>query len=74
MNVISEHNVMLNASVSLQTIDGVSGLVMESRGGARGKPNERNQGEVKREIQPGVPDNKEVEFKGVSSIGITFNL
>lgn len=33
---------MLNASVSLQTIDGVFGLVMESRGGARGKPNERN--------------------------------
>lgn len=42
MNVISEHNEMLNASVSLQTIDGVFGLVMESRGGARGKPNERN--------------------------------
>ena len=42
MNVISEHNEMLNTSVSLQTIDGVFGLVMESRGGARGKPNERN--------------------------------
>ena len=31
----------------------------------KGKPNERNQEEVKRELQPGVPDNKEVEFKGV---------
>lgn len=42
MNVISENNEVLNASVSLQTIDGVFGLVMESRGGAKGKPNERN--------------------------------
>ena len=42
MNVISEYNKILNASVSLQTIDGVFGLVMESRGGARGKPDERN--------------------------------
>ena len=42
MNVISEHNEMLNASVSLQTIDGVFGLVMESRGRARGKPDERS--------------------------------
>ncbi|MES9947186.1 MAG: HNH endonuclease [Candidatus Thiodiazotropha sp.] len=42
MNVISEKNEVLNASVSLETIDGVFGLVMESRGGAKGKPNERN--------------------------------
>ncbi|AKH69276.1 HNH endonuclease [Spongiibacter sp. IMCC21906] len=42
MNVISENNEVLNASVSIQEISGVFGLVMESRGGARGKPNERN--------------------------------
>lgn len=42
MNVISENNEVLNASVSIQEIDGVFGLVMESRGGAKGKPNERN--------------------------------
>ena len=42
MNVISENNVVLNSSVSIQEIDGVLGLVMESRGGAKGKPNERN--------------------------------
>lgn len=42
MNVISENNEVLNSSVSIQEIDGVFGLVMESRGGARGKPNERN--------------------------------
>ncbi len=42
MNVISENNEVLNSSVSIQEVDGVFGLVMESRGGARGKPNERN--------------------------------
>lgn len=42
MNVISENNEILNSSVSIQEIDGVFGLVMESRGGAKGKPNERN--------------------------------
>ena len=42
MNVISENNEVLNASVSIQEIGGVFGLVMESRGGAKGKPNERN--------------------------------
>lgn len=42
MNVISENNEILNASVSLKSIGGVFGLVMESRGGAKGKPNERN--------------------------------
>lgn len=42
MNVISENNEVLNSSVSIQEIDGVFGLVMESRGGAKGKPNERN--------------------------------
>jgi len=42
MNVISENNEVLNASISFQTIDGAFGLVMESRGGAKGKPNERN--------------------------------
>ena len=42
MNVISESNEVLNSSVSIQEIDGVLGLVMESRGGAIGKPNERN--------------------------------
>ncbi len=42
MNVISENNEVLNSSVSLQTIGGVFGLVMENRGGAKGKPNERN--------------------------------
>ena len=42
MNVISENNEVLNSSVSLQTIDGIFGLVLESRGGAKGKPNERN--------------------------------
>jgi putative restriction endonuclease len=42
MNVISENNEVLNSSVSIQEIDGVFGLVIESRGGAKGKPNERN--------------------------------
>lgn len=42
MNVISTNNEILNSSVSIQSIDGVFGLVMESRGGAKGKPNERN--------------------------------
>lgn len=42
MNVISENNEVLNSSVSIQEINGVFGLVMESRGGAKGKPNERN--------------------------------
>jgi len=38
MNVVSENNEVFNASVSVQTIEGYSGLVMESRGGV----NERN--------------------------------
>jgi len=42
MNVISLDNKVLDASVSLQTIDDVYGLVLESRGGAKGKPNQRN--------------------------------
>lgn len=42
MNVISDKNEVLNSSVSLQTIDEAFGLVMESRGGAKGKGNERN--------------------------------
>lgn len=42
MNVISEKIEILNSSVSIQKIDGIFGLVMESRGGAKGKPNERN--------------------------------
>jgi len=42
MNVISERNEILNSAVSILEIDGVFGLVLESRGGARGKPNERN--------------------------------
>lgn len=42
MNVISDKNEILNSSVSIQEIDGSFGLVMESRGGAKGKSNERN--------------------------------
>ncbi len=42
MNVISEKHEVLNASVSLQTIDEVFGLVVESRSGAKGKLGERN--------------------------------
>jgi Predicted restriction endonuclease len=42
MNVISENDEVLNSSVSIQEIGDVFGLVMESRGGAKGKPNERN--------------------------------
>lgn len=42
MKVISENNEILNSSVSIQNIDGVFGLVMESRGGAKSKSNERN--------------------------------
>lgn len=42
MYVISESSKILNSSVSIQTIGGVFGLVMESRGGAEGQPNERN--------------------------------
>lgn len=42
MNVISIKNEILNSSVSIQEIDGVFGLVMESRGGTKGKSNERN--------------------------------
>lgn len=42
MNVISTSNEVLDASVSLKTIDGTFGLVLESRGGAKGKSNQRN--------------------------------
>lgn len=42
MNVVSENNKILKASVSLLWVDDVFGLVMESRGGAIGKPNARN--------------------------------
>ncbi|PXK57512.1 HNH endonuclease [Klebsiella variicola] len=42
MKVISEDNKELNATVSITTLDGVFGLVLESRGGAKGKSNERN--------------------------------
>ncbi|MCF5857684.1 HNH endonuclease [Aeromonas veronii] len=42
MKVISESNEPLNSSVAIDTIDGSFGLIMESRGGAKGKSNERN--------------------------------
>lgn len=42
IKVISEDNKELNATVSITTLDGVFGLVLESRGGAKGKSNERN--------------------------------
>lgn len=42
MNVISENKEILNATVSISEINGISGLVLESRGGAKGKTNERN--------------------------------
>ncbi len=42
MNIVSEKNEVLNASVSIQDIEGHFGLVIESRGGAKGKSNERN--------------------------------
>ncbi|SMM98697.1 restriction endonuclease [uncultured Candidatus Thioglobus sp.] len=42
MNVVSENNEVFNASVSMQKIDGYSGLVMESRGGTKKSANERN--------------------------------
>lgn len=42
MNVVSENNEVFNASVSVQKIEGYSGLVMESRGGTRKSANERN--------------------------------
>lgn len=42
MNVVSVNNEVFNASVSIQTIDGYFGLVMESRGGAKNSANERN--------------------------------
>lgn len=42
MNIVSSNNEILNSSVSLQDIDGVFGLVMESRGGGIGTPIERN--------------------------------
>jgi 5-methylcytosine-specific restriction protein A len=42
MYVISHDNKVLNSLVSIQEVDEVFGLVMESRGGARGKSNERN--------------------------------
>jgi hypothetical protein len=42
MNVVSDKKTLLNALVSIQDIGGAYGLVLESRGGARGKPNERN--------------------------------
>lgn len=42
MNVISENNEVFNASVSVQTVEGCFGLVMESRGGAKHSVNERN--------------------------------
>lgn len=42
MRVFSEDAKELNATVSITTLDGVFGLVLESRGGAKGKRNERN--------------------------------
>lgn len=42
MNVVSENNEVFNASVSVQTIEGCFGLVIESRGGAKNSVNERN--------------------------------
>ncbi len=42
MNVISENNEVFNASVSVQTVEGCFGLVIESRGGAKHSVNERN--------------------------------
>lgn len=42
MHIVSDKNEILNSEVSLQEIDGTFGLVMESRGGAKGKSNERN--------------------------------
>ena len=42
MNVISNSGEVLNAAVATATIDGDFGLVFESRGGAKGQPNERN--------------------------------
>lgn len=42
MNVISTNDEILNSTVSLDMVDGIFGLIMESRGGAKGAPNERN--------------------------------
>lgn len=42
MNVVSENNEILNASVSVQTVKNYFGLVMESRSGTRNSVNERN--------------------------------
>ena len=42
MNVVSENNEVFNASVSIQNIEGYTGLVMESRSGAKKSVNERN--------------------------------
>lgn len=42
MNVISNTNEILNAEVSLKTIEGIYGLVMESRSGAKRSLHERN--------------------------------
>lgn len=42
MKVVSNENKILNAEVTLTTIDSVYGLVLESRGGTKGEKNERN--------------------------------
>jgi putative restriction endonuclease len=42
MKVISESNQILNAETSLFEMDGVHGLILESRGGTKGSKNERN--------------------------------
>lgn len=42
MKIVSLDNSILESEASIQTIDGVTGLVLESRGGTRGAPNERN--------------------------------
>ncbi|AYW90040.1 HNH endonuclease [Yersinia pseudotuberculosis] len=42
MKIISSDNIEINASFSIESIDGIFGLVLESRGGAKGKSNERN--------------------------------
>lgn len=42
MNVISNTNEILDSTVSLQNINGIFGLVLESRSGAKGSLNKRN--------------------------------
>ena len=56
-----------NGAVLIEAANGLKGL-----SNMAGKQNESNQEEVKRELQSGVPDNKEVKFKNEKESKLMF--